>query len=386
MTGLLAFLGDYTIQNVMMGAALLGLISGVLGCFAVLRQQSLLGDTLSHAALPGVCLGFLVAGARELSAILAGALVTAILAALVMLVLTRTTRLKTDAGLGISLSVFFALGVVLLTYVQSTGNAGQGGLDAFLFGQAAGILRSDLVLMGGITAVSLVLVAALWKEFKLVSFDPVFAATLGLPVLLLETVLTVTIAFAVVVGLQMVGVVLMAAMVIAPAAAARQWVRRLEPMVGLAALFGILAGLSGALISASGRGLATGPLIILSASALVLVSILFAPERGLVWEQVRRRRGRRELEGNRVLETLYGLASRHKDPHYPAEEGMIDAYHGLPTRDALARLSRRGMVAPVEHMPGEEGPHWALTDSGLARAEDLTEARDTAPQRARRPA
>ena len=371
MTDVLAFLGDYTIQNVMIGAALLGLISGVLGSFAVLRQQSLLGDTLSHAALPGICLGFMISGAREMSSILAGALVTAILAALVMLVLTRASRLKTDAGLGISLSVFFAFGVVLLTYIQGTGNAGQGGLDAFLFGQAAGILRSDLVLMGAITASSLALIAAFWKEFKLVSFDPTFAATLGLPVVALETVLTVTIAFAVVVGLQMVGVVLMAAMVIAPAVAARQWARRLEQMVVLAAAFGVTAGLTGALISASGQGLATGPLIILSASILVVVSILIAPERGILWEALKRRRDRRDLAANKVLATLYGLATHHRNPHYPAELGMIDTYHGVATRHALARLSERGFIEPVEHMRGQEGPHWALTDAGFAWAQRL---------------
>ena len=371
MSGFVTFFGDYTIQNVMMGAALLGLISGVLGSFAVLRQQSLLGDTLSHAALPGVCLGFMIAGARELSSILAGALFTAILAALVVLVLTRASRLKTDAGLGIALSVFFAFGVVLLTYIQGTGNASQGGLDAFLFGQAAGILRSDLYLMGGITAFSLALVAAFWKEFKLVSFDPAFAATLGLPVVLLETVLTVTIAFAVVVGLQMVGVVLMAAMVIAPAVGARQWTRRLEHMVLLAAVFGVVSGVAGALISATGQGLATGPLIILSASALVLVSILVAPERGLVWEGLKRWRDRRDLEANKVLTTLYGLAAHHKDPAYPAEQGMIDTYHRIATRHALARLAERGLVEPVEHMRDQEGPHWALTEAGIVLARHL---------------
>ena len=371
MSGFVTFFGDYTIQNVMMGAALLGLISGVLGSFAVLRQQSLLGDTLSHAALPGVCLGFMIAGARELSSILAGALFTAILAALVVLVLTRASRLKTDAGLGIALSVFFAFGVVLLTYIQGTGNASQGGLDAFLFGQAAGILRSDLYLMGGITAFSLALVAAFWKEFKLVSFDPAFAATLGLPVVLLETVLTVTIAFAVVVGLQMVGVVLMAAMVIAPAVGARQWTRRLEHMVVLAAVFGVVSGVAGALISATGQGLATGPLIILSASALVLVSILVAPERGLVWEGVKRWRDRRDLEANKVLTTLYGLAAHHKDPAYPAEQGMIDTYHRIATRHALSRLAERGLVEPVEHMRDQEGPHWALTEAGIVLARHL---------------
>ncbi len=370
MSGLLAFLGDHTIQNVVIGATLLGIVSGVLGSFAVLRQQSLLGDTLAHAALPGICLGFIIAGARQIESILAGAFVTAVLAALVMLALTRNSRLKTDAGLGIALSIFFAIGVVLLTYIQGTGNASQGGLDAFLFGQAAAILRSDLVIMGGITLLSLALVAGFWKEFKLVTFDPVFAATQGLPVALLETLLTVIVAFAVVIGLQMVGVVLMAAMVIAPAVAARQWSRRLEQMVVLAAVFGVVSGLVGALISATGRGLSTGPLVILAATVLVIVSILFAPQRGVIWEEIKRGRDRRELGDNQVLTTLQGLARHHDDPAYPVEQGMLDTYHGLATRRALTRLARRGLVHPVRHMP-DEGPHWELTPAGHAAARQV---------------
>ncbi|MDN2565509.1 metal ABC transporter permease [Aquibium sp. A9E412] len=365
---MLAFLGDYTIQNVAIGAALLGIISGVLGCFAVLRKQSLLGDTLSHAALPGVCLGFIVAGARDLGAILTGALATGALAALVVLALTRNSRLKTDAALGIALSLFFAVGIVLLTYIQRLGNAAQGGLDSFLFGQAAAILRGDLWVMGGITLVAVALVAALWKELKLVTFDPVFAASLGLPVLALEVVLTVMIALAVVVGLQMVGVVLMAAMVIAPAVAARQWTGRLESMVVLSALIGMAAGVFGALVSALNRGLATGPLIVLAVSALVLVSLLVAPGRGLLWEAVRHRRAARNLKSQQVLTTLYRLAAHHGAAGYRSEQGSLDTYHGLHTRRALARLAARGLVAPVRHMP-QEAVHWRLTPAGVAEAE-----------------
>lgn len=367
---MLEFLSDYTIRNVALGAALLGLISGVLGSFAVLRRQSLLGDTLSHAALPGVCLGFIVAGTRDLGYILGGALVTGALAALFMLLLTRNSRLKTDAGLGISLSVFFALGVVLLTWIQSTGNAAQGGLDSFLFGQAAAILRSDLWIMGGITAAALAVVAAFWKEFKLVTFDPVFARTLGLPVLVLEIALTVMIALAVVVGLQMVGVVLMAAMVIAPAVAARQWSSRLEVMVLLSALIGMISGMAGAIVSALGRGLATGPLIVLAASAAVGISLLFAPGRGIVWEMIRRARNRRNLRSQRVLTTLYRLAAHHGDSAYPSEQGMLDTYHGIATVSVMHRLQDRGLVQSVVHAP-EPTPHWVLTPDGIAEAERI---------------
>jgi manganese/zinc/iron transport system permease protein len=260
MDALMALFQDYTVQNVALGAALLGISSGVLGSFAVLRQQSLLGDTLSHAALPGVCLGFIVAGTRQLGSILLGALLTGALAALLMLLLTRRSRLKTDAGLGVTLSVFFAVGIVLLTYIQGTNNASQGGLDSFLFGQAAAILRSDLYVMGGITLFALALVATFWKEFKLVTFDPAFAGSLGLPVTVLEVLLTVMTALAVVIGLQMVGVVLMAAMIIAPAVAARQWSNRLEGMVILAAAIGAAGGCSAASLVLPDVACRPGPL------------------------------------------------------------------------------------------------------------------------------
>ncbi|KFB09281.1 metal ABC transporter permease [Nitratireductor basaltis] len=367
---MLELLSDYTIQTVAMGAALIGLSSGVLGCFAVLRKQSLLGDTLSHAALPGVCLAFIIVGSREIGSILLGALATGGLAALFMLLLTRRSRLKTDAGLGIALSVSFAIGVVLLTYIQGSGNASQGGLDSFLFGQAAAILRADLWVMGGITLAALVLVGLFWKEFKLVSFDPGYASSLGMPVAVLEALMTVMVALAVVVGLQMVGVVLMTAMIIAPAVAARQWTGRLETMTLLSVLFGMTAGVVGAVLSATARGLATGPLIVLAISVVVFISLLLAPERGLLWEGVRRWRERRALRGRQVLTTLYALAEEHRDPAYPAEQGMIDAYHGTTTIQAIRKLETRGLVTPVLHEP-EMTPHWRLTPQGFAEAERL---------------
>lgn len=365
---MLALLFDYTIQNVMIGAALLGIVSGVLGSFAVLRRQSLLGDTLSHAALPGICIGFLVAGTRSLPAILIGALATGALAALVVLALTRMTRLKTDASLGIALSTFFALGVVLLTHIQNQGSAAQGGLESFLFGQAAAILRSDIHIMGGIAFAALLLVTLVWKEFKLVTFDAAFARTLGLPVLALETLLTTMIALAVVVGLQMVGVVLMAAMIIAPAVAARQWTDRLGTMVCLSAIFGMVSGVTGALLSATARGLATGPLIVLAVSVIVIVSLLFAPGRGLVFAAFRDAENRRRLHGHRVLAALYRLAAEHNDPAYRTEQKMLDAYFGTGTSGVLKRLQTLGLVTSTSHHP-EPTPHWALTAQGIAQAQ-----------------
>lgn len=364
---MLALASDYTVQTVVAGALLLGIASGTLGAFAVLRKQSLLGDVLSHAALPGVALGFLVAGGRSFGSLLVGALVTGIAAALLMLLLARRSRLKTDAALGISLGTFFAAGVVLLSYVQGRSGAGQAGLETFLFGQAAAILRSDLWVMAGVTAVALLLVVAVWKEFEVATFDPAFAASMGLPVPVLDAVMTAMIALAVVLGLQMVGVVLMSAMIVAPAVAARQWTDRLGPMVVLAAAFGALGSVAGALTSALARGLATGPLIVLALTVVAAVSLAFAPRRGLVAAAVRRLRDRRSLADRRVLVTLAALAERHGDPAYPTEQGMLDTYLGTASRPRLERLREQGWVAPAEHGPAE-GRHWRLTDEGAQRA------------------
>ncbi len=362
------------VQTVVIGSALLGLVGGTLGAFAVLRRQSLLGDALSHAALPGVCLGFLVAGGRDLGAVLVGAFVTGALAALAMLVIVRRTALKTDAALGIVLSVFFAVGIVLVTLIQTRDGTGSLGLMTFLFGQAAAILRSDLWIMGGVTAVALLLVLAFWKEFKLVSFDPGFARAQGLPVATLEAALTVMVALAIVVGLQLVGVVLMVAMLIAPAAAARQWVTGLGGMVLLSGAIGAASGVAGALLSAASRGLATGPVVVLVVTGVVLVSILLAPERGIVWQALAGRAARNRMVDGRVLVTLRGLAQAHGDAGYATEQGMLDAALGAPAPRSLAALERRGLVRPVRHPP-ETTLHWELTEDGHAEAAALAARR-----------
>jgi len=364
---LVTLLSDPTVQVVAAGAALLGALSGTLGSFALLRRQSLLGDALAHAALPGICIGFLVAGARDLGAIMAGAFLTGGLAALLVLLIGRRSRLKTDAALGIVLSVFFAAGVVLLTLVQRQGGAAQAGLSSFLFGQAAAMLRADLWVMLGVAGVVIAVLAVFWKEAKLVTFDAGFAQALGLPVLAIEAALTVMVATAIVVGLQMVGVVLMTALLVAPAAAARQWAGRLEVMVPLAAIFGAVSGVVGALVSATGRGLATGPLVVLAATAILIVSLMAAPRRGLVVSALRRMRGRNRLRGQRVLQTLHALSEAHDNPAYPAERGMIDAYYGMPSDRVLARLEQRGLIRAVTHPP-ETTPHWELTNAGHAAA------------------
>lgn len=284
----------YTLATVAVGGAILGAVSGALGAFAVLRQQSLMGDTLSHAALPGVAVAFLVAG-RDLGWLLLGAGVASWLAAHFVTMVTRTTRIKPDAAMGMALAAFFAFGIALLAYIQQRPDASQAGLDTFIFGQAAAIVQQDVILISIVSLVVFAILALFWKEFKLITFNAEFARANGFAVRGLDMLLSTLIVVAIVLGLQLAGVILMVGLLIAPAVAARQWTHHLGQMVALSAILGAFSGACGAVLSALDRGLPTGPLIIVVASVLVIVSLTLAPGRGLIWTLRRQHRDRQRF-------------------------------------------------------------------------------------------
>lgn len=358
---------DYTLRTVALGAAVLGVVSGALGAYAVLRRQSLLGDAISHAALPGVVLAFLLTRSKLSLVLIIGAMVAGWLATLWMMSIVKNTRLKSDSALGLVLSVFFGLGLVFLTYTQRLPDARQAGLDSFLFGQAATLLMSDVITMGVLGALTLLVLAVFWKEFKLLSFDREFGASLGFSMGVLDVLLTTLLVVAIVIGLQAVGVVLMSAMVVAPAVAARQWTDRLGVMVGLSAMFGALAGVIGALISSTGQGLSTGPTVVLTAGAIVLFSLLLAPNRGLLWNWVRRQRNRRTLRLEAVLGDLYRLANQHNDREHAHSLAVLQAMNAGRggVQRSLETLADKGWVREA----GDE--QWALTPDGAIVAERL---------------
>ena len=287
---------DYTLMIVAIGAALLGAVSGTLGTYAVLRRQSLLGDAISHAALPGIAIAFLLTGSKTPLILVLGAAVAGWLGTLFILSIVRLTRIKYDSALGIILSTFFGFGLVLHTLIQRTGNANQAGLDTFLFGQAATILESDVLTIGILGGIAIVIMLVFWKELKLLVFDEGFAASLGFPIRALDILLTSLLVIAIVLGLQAVGAVLMSAMLVAPAVAARQWTDKLSVMMLLAAGFGALAGVGGTIISSSASRIPTGPTIVLCATVVVGLSIVLAPNRGLLWNRLRYQRNKRNLK------------------------------------------------------------------------------------------
>ncbi|MCE7984966.1 MAG: metal ABC transporter permease [Caldilinea sp. CFX5] len=358
---------DYTLRTVALGVGVLGIVGGALGSFAMLRRQSLLGDAMSHAALPGVVLAFMLTGSKAPVVLLLGAAVAGLVSTLVMIGINRYTRIKEDSALGIILSVFFGFGLLLLTFLQRNPDARQAGLNKFLFGQAATLLVQDVLVMSLFGGLALLLMLLFWKEIKLLTFDRDFGASLGYPMTLLEILITVLLVLAIVIGLQAVGVVLMSAMVVAPAAAARQWTNRLGVMVMLAAGFGALGGVGGALISSTGAGLSTGPVIVLCVSAIVIVSLLLAPNRGVLWRWLTQRRNRRRLQTEQVLSNLYLLAAQHAEPTHPHTAAALQVMGATPESvlDSLKALAADGLVEQAANN------QWALTPTGVQRAQQL---------------
>lgn len=295
MDHLFSLLQDPNIRWILFGCMLLGLSSGVLGSFAYLRKQSLMGDALSHAALPGICIAFMLTGVKSVGLFLIGAAAAGLVATFGIGWITRHSRIKQDSALGIVLSVFFGFGIVLLTMIQHGGSGNQSGLDKFLFGQAAALGGDDVRIMAAVSVLLIGVCILLFKEFKLLSFDPGFARGIGLPVGLLDQTMMLLLVVAVVVGIQAVGVVLMSALLITPAVSARYWTERLGVMTALSGLFGALSGFIGTWASTAGGNLPTGPLSVLAATAWFTLSVLFAPRRGVAAKLMTRRSAKREL-------------------------------------------------------------------------------------------
>lgn len=268
---------NYTLQTVALGTAALGAVAGGLGSFAVLRRQSLLADAVAHAALPGVVIAFMLVRAKDPLTLSLGAAIAGWLGALCVLGIVRLSRVPFDGALALVLSVFFGAGLLLLTGLQKTKDASQAGLERFLFGQAATMLREDVYVIAGLGGLAATAVILFWKEFKLLSFDAEYAAGIGLPVTLLDAGLMLILVIAVVIGLQAVGVVLMSALVVAPAVTARQWTNRLGQMIMLAALIGAGCGVGGTFLgdwlSRPGKSVPTGPTIVLFATLMVAISL-----------------------------------------------------------------------------------------------------------------
>jgi manganese/zinc/iron transport system permease protein len=348
----------YNTAVVLMGASLLGLLCGLVGCFAVLRRRALLGDVTAHAAMPGLALAFILTNTRALPILLAGALASGLFGVAALTYLRRHTRTKDDAAMGIILAVLFGAGMALFRYVQNSVQDGSiSGLNSFIFGKTAGMVMADVFLTSMVCVVAILAIILLFKEFQLVCFDAGFAQSLGWRVARIDFTILALLCVAVVVGLPMVGVVMVAALTIIPPVAARFWTESLKVMLVLAGLFGILSAVAGVLVSATAPGLPSGPMIVLAAAVLFGFSTLMSPSRGVLAKALQVRRLRLDYG---VLTLLRYLAQGAA----PADRAFDD----------LARLGVRYRsqalnAAITQGLAQRQGEQLVLSDEGRKRLE-----------------
>ncbi len=303
-------LADYNTRVVLLGSLLLGLVSGAVGSFMVLRKRAMISDVVSHAALPGIVAAFMVltvlgGDGKSWLALLTGALISGLLGMAAVHAITTHARVKQDAALGVVLSVFFGAGVVLLGFTQRMKSGSSAGLESFIYGKTASMLASDAWLLAGSALAATVICLAFFKEFRLVCFDAEFARAQGWPVRRVDALLTGLVVVVTVIGLQAVGLILMIALLITPAVTARFWTDRLGSMVIIASGLGALACVTGAALSALYPRVPAGSVIVLSCSTLFLIGLLFGRRRGLVPEAWRRIRLAARTERHHVLRAVY---------------------------------------------------------------------------------
>ena len=372
-------LRDYNTRLVVICTMLLGCACGLMGGFLLLRKRSLMGDTLSHATLPGVGLSFMLLVAlggdgKSLPILLAGAGITGVIGCAAVLFIREQTRIKDDAAMGIVLSVFFGAGVAILGVIQKMPEGSAAGLESFIYGKTASMVMSDFQILVFITVCVITCSLLLFKEFRLLCFDENFAAVLGWPVKFLDILLLALITAVTVAGLQAVGLILIIAFLITPAAAARFWTNQLDRMLMLSALIGAASGWIGASLSAFFPRLPAGAVIVLVAALFFVVSMLIGKERGVMirflrQSQLEKRMGRQHLlralyeilEGGRVTEEL-----NIRTVPFRQIRGRR-TWSDRQLRDYIRRAYNEGLV---------EAPNKAdsilLTETGLVEAEQVT--------------
>jgi ABC-type Mn2+/Zn2+ transport system permease subunit/Mn-dependent DtxR family transcriptional regulator len=337
---------DAAVRYALLGSLLLGLSCGLLGSFIVVRKLALMGDTLSHAVLPGVAVGFLWNMTKDPVAIFIGATAAGLLGTVAVTWIRETTRIKEDAALGIVLSGFFAVGICLVTMIQQLPHGNKSGIDKFLFGQAAAMGPGDIQLMAVVTALAVAVIFVFYKEFLVTSFDSAFASASGFPVRAIHHVLMLLLAFSVVISLQAVGVVLVSAMLIIPAASAYLLTDRMHRMIWLAALFGMASGAIGAFLSFLGPGLPTGPFMVLSASFVFAASFFFAPRHGVVTRWIRKISRANRIQQENTLKSIYHVM---EDRNFEGEGVSIGELasrrneSALEARQLVEKLRRHGL-------------------------------------------
>ncbi|HRQ76648.1 MAG TPA: metal ABC transporter permease [Phycisphaerales bacterium] len=365
----------YNTRLVLRSVGVLGAACGAVGVFLLLRRRSLVADALAHAALPGVCVGFLLAvvlglDARSLAILLPAAAIAGALSIASIHALTRLPRVREDAAIGIVLSVFFAVGVVLLSAIQALPVSQKAGLNHFIFGHAATMSASDGRAILIASSIAIIVLVACFKELRLLCFDSSFAGGMGFSRIALDGILMSLVTLLTVVGLHAVGALLIVALLIIPAAAARFWTDHLGVMAVIAMFIGGIGAYVGAASSAAEANVPTGPAIVLCCGALFFISMAIAPKRGLLAEHVRRIMTNGRIGRQHLLRAMYERGEIVGNALAPVLVDDLQERRSWPAnrvRRLLARAARQGDVEQV-------GSGYVLTAHGREAAAKLVRA------------
>ena len=352
---------------VLLGTTTLGLCCGLVGSLMLLRKRALLADALAHSTLPGIVLGFLIAGSQSYWALGAGALITTLMAAILVSRLPILTRIRQDSATASILGIFFGAGIALLSIAQRSGpGAFSAGLDHFLLGQAAGMLQSEALTLTLSAAVVSALMILMHKELLVSCFDSSFGKGTGMSMGRIDLLIMLILAVTIVISLPAVGVVLTAALIVIPPATARFWTDRFNHLLAISGLLGATAGAAGTLLSSLRVDLPTGPVIVICASTLFSISLVIAPHKGLLGKRLRwiQRKQRREMQ--RILIFLH--ENLHLGNVFVARERILAG-----SLNASTSALRLCILSGYTEMAGT---HVRLTTEGIRRAERSISARD----------
>ncbi len=371
-------LQNYNTRLVVLSTTLLGIAAGLIGSFLLLRKRSLMGDALSHATLPGVAIAFAVmvslgGTGKFLPGLLLGATLSGVAGLFTMLLIRNTTRLRDDVAMGFVLSVFFGVGVASLQMVQSMPGASAAGLESFIYGKTASMVQSDFFLIAIVAGVASLVSILFLKEFLILCFDDAYARAQGWPTFFLDVLLLGLVTAVTVIGLQSVGLILIIAFLITPATAARFWTQRLLPMMLLSAAIGGVSGWLGASISALTPQLPAGAVIVLVAATLFLLSMLFAPPRGVIPRLVRQYRLRRKVDRQHFLRAAYEILEDSQSSgtvsNSPFPFATLRAKRTWSLRElrSILKIARR-----EDHLESAEPGMLRLSEAGYGEAARVT--------------
>jgi manganese/zinc/iron transport system permease protein len=357
---------DANVSNVLIGTLLLGIASGMVGTLVVLSKKTLIIDAISHSMLPGICIGFMLSGVKNPVYLMIGGMASATVAVYLIAEISKRSKIKIDAAIAITLSILFSFGVIMLNVVQNSGNPNQSGLNDFLFGKAASMLQKDLYMFGGLCLIIFICLPVFFRHFKISLFDPIFAQSIGIKKYFIQSIISFLIIVTAAAGVQTVGIILISAMIIAPASTALFWTNNFRLTMIYSGIIGAGCSILGVFISFLFPEMPTGPWIVVMLASVSILSVLFSPS-GLLVKQIQIRKNKKSILRENVLKTVYKLKEKVNGKKNGISTEEVSNYRPTAIRkvkSALKHLKRNGLVV-------KGGDYWTLTENGVQEAERI---------------